>query len=119
AANAAMNRFAPASVDKDASSSVAPVYGDFPINDSREYPVDLSSTHDPVEPSPIIVDRDLRRAYAQSEVVEENLSLAANEKELIKKALKKHGGRRKEAANELGISERTLYRKIKDYELTE
>ena len=37
------------------------------------------------------------------------------ERELIKKALKKHRGRRKEAAKELGISERTLYRKIRQY----
>ena len=50
-------------------------------------------------------------------LVEENLSLEENEKELIKKALRKHNGRRKEAAQDLGISERTLYRKIKQYEL--
>jgi transcriptional regulator with PAS, ATPase and Fis domain len=39
------------------------------------------------------------------------------EKDLIKKALRKHKGRRKDAASDLGISERTLYRKIKEYEL--
>ncbi len=39
------------------------------------------------------------------------------EKALIKKALERHRGRRKEAADDLGISERTLYRKIKQYEL--
>ena len=66
---------------------------------------------------PIIVDRDLERHYDESEVVEEDLSLENNEKELIRKALKKHNGRRKEAAGELGISERTLYRKIKEYQL--
>ena len=49
--------------------------------------------------------------------MEENLSLQDNEKDLIQKALKKHSGRRKEAALELGISERTLYRKIKEYDL--
>ncbi len=49
------------------------------------------------------------------EFVEESLSLEDKEKELIEKALEKHGGRRKNAAHELGISERTLYRKIKDY----
>jgi transcriptional regulator with PAS, ATPase and Fis domain len=49
------------------------------------------------------------------EVVEESLSLEEKEKELISKALIKHRGRRKGAAHELGISERTLYRKIKDY----
>ncbi len=49
--------------------------------------------------------------------VEETLSLQEKEKELIKKALMKHRGRRKGAANELGISERTLYRKIKEYDI--
>jgi DNA-binding NtrC family response regulator len=44
----------------------------------------------------------------------ENLSLEASNLDLIAKVLKKHGGNRKEAAEELGISERTLYRKIKD-----
>lgn len=51
------------------------------------------------------------------EFVEESLSLEDKEKELIKKALEKHHGKRKYAAIELGISERTLYRKIKDYNL--
>lgn len=55
--------------------------------------------------------------YENSEVVEENLSLIENEKELIRKALRKHTGKRKEAAQDLGISERTLYRKIKEYDL--
>jgi DNA-binding NtrC family response regulator len=45
--------------------------------------------------------------------VEENLSLEASNLDLISKVLKKHGGNRKEAAEELGISERTLYRKLK------
>ena len=49
------------------------------------------------------------------EIVEESLSLIDKEIELIKKALEKHHGKRKHAANELGISERTLYRKIKEY----
>lgn len=68
---------------------------------------------------PVLVDDDMREAYAESEVVDEDLSLANAEKDLIKKALRKHNGRRKEAAAELGISERTLYRKIKEYEVTE
>lgn len=49
------------------------------------------------------------------EIVEESLSLANKEVEMIKKALGKYKGKRKMAANELGISERTLYRKIKEY----
>lgn len=51
------------------------------------------------------------------EFVEESLSLVDKEIELIKKSLKKHKGKRKNAAEELGISERTLYRKIKEYDI--
>jgi transcriptional regulator with PAS, ATPase and Fis domain len=51
--------------------------------------------------------------------VSESLSLEDKEVEMIKKALKKHNGRRKRAAAELGISERTLYRKIKQYDMEE
>lgn len=54
-----------------------------------------------------------------AEEVQESLSLEDNEKELILKALKKHRGKRKNAAEDLGISERTLYRKIKQYDLQE
>ncbi|MGZ5304573.1 MAG: sigma-54 interaction domain-containing protein [Bacteroidia bacterium] len=49
----------------------------------------------------------------------ETLSLQHKEKEMIQKALAKHNGKRKGAAQELGISERTLYRKIKEYNLEE
>ena len=48
---------------------------------------------------------------------EESLSLEEVEKEMIRKALEKHNGRRKNAAADLKISERTLYRKIKEYNL--
>ena len=72
-----------------------------------------------VPEDPIIVDGSLQREYERSEIVEEDLSLANAERELIRKALKKHNGRRKEASNELGISERTLYRKIKEYEIND
>ncbi|WP_016777331.1 sigma-54 interaction domain-containing protein [Anaerophaga thermohalophila] len=51
------------------------------------------------------------------ELVEESLSLEEKEVELIKKALEKHSGKRKQAAKELGISERTLYRKIKEHNI--
>lgn len=57
--------------------------------------------------------------YEAHEVVEESLSLENQEKDLIRKALEKHRGKRKYAAMELGISERTLYRKIKEYNLAE
>ncbi len=55
--------------------------------------------------------------FETHEEVEESLSLEDREKDLIKKALEKHRGKRKYAAEELGISERTLYRKIKEYDL--
>lgn len=60
-----------------------------------------------------ILDND----YQDTEEVEESLSLEEREMEFIIKALEKHNGKRKDAAKELGISERTLYRKIKEYNL--
>jgi DNA-binding NtrC family response regulator len=70
---------------------------------------------------PIILEQNLggnpNNNFSKTEVVEENLSMEEMEKELIARALKKYHGRRKEAADEIGISERTLYRKIKQYEL--
>lgn len=53
-----------------------------------------------------------------AEEIEESLSLVEKESDLIKRALKKYKGKRKLAAQELGISERTLYRKIKDLNLS-
>ena len=64
-------------------------------------------------------EHDIHEVFVEAQEAreEENLSLEDKEKEMIRKALEKHRGRRKKAANELGISERTLYRKIKQYEL--
>ena len=53
----------------------------------------------------------------EAKIHEESLSLQDNEMEMIRKALEKHKGKRRSAAEELGISERTLYRKIKQYKL--
>ena len=55
--------------------------------------------------------------FAEEIEEEETLSLQDKELELIKKSLERHRGKRKAAADELGISERTLYRKIKQYDL--
>jgi DNA-binding NtrC family response regulator len=66
---------------------------------------------------PIIINDQMREKYQKTEVVVESLSLEDMEKDMIKKALKKHSGKRKDAADELGISERTLYRKIKQYDI--
>ncbi len=65
---------------------------------------------------PVIIEKH-GKDFHKAEVVEASLNLFDMEKDLIFKALKKHGNRRKEAAADLGISERTLYRKIKEYEL--
>jgi len=64
---------------------------------------------------PLIIDNDMQGHFE----VEESLNIMDKEKELILKALKKHRGRRKDAATDLGISERTLYRKIKEYNIEE
>ena len=58
-------------------------------------------------------------AIDHHEDVEESLSIVDKEKELIIKALKKHKGKRKDASLDLGISERTLYRKLKEYDIEE
>lgn len=60
------------------------------------------------------IDEDIQDT---EEYVEESLSLDEVEKEMIRKALEKHHGKRKSAAQDLNISERTLYRKIKEYGL--
>jgi DNA-binding NtrC family response regulator len=78
---------------------------------ARDYP----EADDAYEP--IILSDNQRRQYDESEIVEENLSLEDNERQLISKALEKHQGHRREAALDLGISERTLYRKIEKYGL--
>ncbi|MEI7803095.1 MAG: helix-turn-helix domain-containing protein, partial [Bacteroidota bacterium] len=65
---------------------------------------------------PIVIDANNKVHEIQ---VEESLSLIDKEKEMIEKALKKHRSRRKDAARDLGISERTLYRKIKEYNIAD
>jgi transcriptional regulator with PAS, ATPase and Fis domain len=62
-------------------------------------------------------DENYTQDFQEHEEIEESLSLEGREKELIQKALDKHRGKRKYAAEELGISERTLYRKIKEFNL--
>ncbi len=64
-----------------------------------------------------VVKEDDKYHFAEEIEEEETLSLQDKELELIKKSLERHRGKRKAAAEELGISERTLYRKIKQYDL--
>ena len=80
----------------------------------------MPSSQSPISISPVKhggvsrVDEDIQDT---EEYVEETLSLDEVEKEMIRKALERHHGRRKNAAKDLNISERTLYRKIKEYGL--
>ena len=70
-------------------------------------------------PQPIMVHHDNHDDIHHHEEVDESLNIMDKEKELIEKALKKHKGKRKDAALDLGISERTLYRKLKEYDIKE
>ena len=65
----------------------------------------------------VVTDAEDKYHFAEEIEEEETLSLHDKELELIKKSLERHSGKRKLAATELGISERTLYRKIKQYDL--
>ena len=67
---------------------------------------------------PVLLRRGNDDIHAHEDV-EESLSIVDKEKELIIKALKKHKGKRKDASLDLGISERTLYRKLKEYDIEE
>lgn len=87
------------------SGTILPMYKD---NETTPAPAYNSSS------TPILLD-----THDHHEDVEETLSLADREKEFITKALRKHKSRRRDAAAELGISERTLYRKIKEYDISE
>jgi len=73
-----------------------------------------ASIQNPSQPGRLIVD-----PIHEHVEVEESLNIMDKEKELIIKALKKHKGKRKDAALDLGISERTLYRKLKEYDIEE
>lgn len=88
----------------------------------KETNIALTETWEPREPvprdrpeMPFVITRPEETDDAI--VLEDNLSLEEMEKMMIKKALEKYNGRRKDAAKELGISERTLYRKINQYEI--
>ncbi|MDL2308604.1 sigma-54 dependent transcriptional regulator [Bacteroidales bacterium OttesenSCG-928-C03] len=83
--------------------------------------IDLGEHQEPVKTKAIGYPQDSKTSRVDYEdqfetpiILEENFSLVDSEKELIKRALEKHGNKRKLAADELGISERTLYRRIKD-----
>ncbi len=85
-------------------------------NNERDLPQVYQKEEGPVPDREEQYD-DMLESYEEAphEYLEESLSLQEKEKDLIERALQKHNGRRKKAARELGISERTLYRKIKEY----
>ena len=64
--------------------------------------------------TPVLLPQNIIQDHVE---VEESLNLMDMEKDLIEKALRKHKGKRKDAASDLGISERTLYRKLKEYNI--
>jgi DNA-binding NtrC family response regulator len=76
-----------------------------------------SSSSLPSASQPVILSENRDHHIDSAIVVDESLNIMDKEKELIEKALKKHKGKRKDAASDLGISERTLYRKLKEYDI--
>ncbi len=100
-----------------ARTTDAPVrYIQSPVGRVSQSPVvvnPVSPVDTPVQVAPV----EEPEVQDTEEYVEENLSLDKVEKDIIRKALERHHGRRKNAAADLKISERTLYRKIKEYGL--
>lgn len=108
-------------VEKDNETLIQKIYGnDDDDNSAYEEPLEkaevLSIPEHSASQSEIISSQD-KYHFAEEIEEEETLSLHDKELELIKKSLERHEGKRKLAAAELGISERTLYRKIKQYDL--
>jgi DNA-binding NtrC family response regulator len=87
--------------------------GTMPMN--KELNSNISKNF-PANNSAVIINSQ-NSAIQHHEEVEESLSIIDKEKELIIKALKKHRGKRRDASIDLGISERTLYRKLKEYDI--
>ncbi len=104
------------SLNKDQSATINRIYKE--VNTANPGTLLLSNPEKQSPPTPPSYPEDTYD-IEEHEEVEESLSLEDREKELIKKALEKHKGKRKYASEELGISERTLYRKIKEYNLSE
>lgn len=87
---------------------------------------EIKPTHEPVtlsinapENAPVNSEEEEEVQDISHEAEDDSLSIVKKEKELIQRALRKNNNKRKYAARDLGISERTLYRKIKEYELEE
>lgn len=99
---------------------VQKLYDDESLSISDDTTLHLTSNNslENTEDTPKIIEPYTSDHFQEpTHIIEESLSLEDKEIELIKKALEKYRGKRKYAAKELGISERTLYRKIKEYNL--
>lgn len=107
-------------VQEDNENLIRKIYGeddeDIETQDATELEV-LQLPEPKIEPSFNPVQQEDKYHFAEEIEEEETLSLHEKEIELIKKSLERNRGKRKAAAAELGISERTLYRKIKQYDL--
>ncbi len=108
-------------VEKNNESLIQKIYGEDDKEDMRvEEPMpsnEVISIPEHTNSEIEIVNIEDKYHFAEEIEEEETLSLHDKELELIKKSLERHNGKRKLAAAELGISERTLYRKIKQYDL--
>ena len=107
-------------VQKENESLIQKIYNkDEPLASEKETEtLSLPAKSEKEHPIEIIENKESDFSYIDAiEAEEETLSLHDKELELIKKSLERHKGKRKLAADELGISERTLYRKIKQYDL--
>ncbi|MDP4290861.1 MAG: sigma-54 dependent transcriptional regulator [Bacteroidota bacterium] len=99
------------SIKPDTSHVMSHLYPEY----GQVFHEDVEAEEDTAINTPAIPHSEI--TFHPSEVIEENFSLQKREIDLIKRALDKNKGKRKQAALELGISERTLYRKIKEYEI--
>jgi transcriptional regulator with PAS, ATPase and Fis domain len=79
--------------------------------------VSVPAKYEEFPPTLTIGDNKVHDIQDATEYEESTKSISEVEKEMIAKALARHNGKRKAAASDLGISERTLYRKIKEYGL--
>ncbi len=104
-------------VQKDNQGLIKKIYRDDDAEDIKEELEVLSLPEENSQPVEIVNNSQDKYHFAEEIEEEETLSLHDKELELIKKSLERHNGKRKLAAAELGISERTLYRKIKQFDL--
>lgn len=92
---------------------------DYPLPNGKEYSQNKGASNyiSPSSSSSPVILHNADSNIHDHEDIEESLSIVDKEKELIIKALKKHRGKRRDASMDLGISERTLYRKLKEYDI--